>query len=453
MNSITEQQMIQKLQAQKEAKLIAEYQQMVIEGKAKDADDAEQAYFAFIPASVRNSGLTANEMLLYADITALTKQRGFCYATNKRFLKNFSGKSERTIQNWLGNLEKAGFIKRVLIYKENSKEVTARLIYLTDGVLVDNPDNDLVSDKPNANSEVKESTVNNSSQDTVQNVAQKPQDDFFMTPGEKNDTTPGEEIFTTPGEKNCADIITSLSSQLNKDIINNTSINTARGADSMEYTSRDQPIETEGNETSQGLSAEFVFDRPSSYNAADAAAFVEQSSRTFIPRSVYETLKAFGLGPAQAMIDAIYNQKKMVENFSAAALRQQDPNAKRQTIIGEQFADGLPELASKFWTHVKKRSYEQYMETGHYMSNGKILNYWRQMLTRFWQNCAVLTQLMWSPDGFAVNHYYDILGTMEEEGKTPLTKQDVYRLVFGGDLIKTGEAVRIIVKIDMDDAA
>lgn len=68
-------------------------------------------YFAVIPANVRYcSQLCANAKLLYGEITALTNQEGFCWATNSYF-SSLYGVDERTIRRWLENLRKNGFIE------------------------------------------------------------------------------------------------------------------------------------------------------------------------------------------------------------------------------------------------------------------------------------------------------------------------------------------------------
>ena len=68
------------------------------------------SYFAIIIASVRyDKTLTPNAKLLYGEITALSNAKGYCWATNSYFA-NLYGKSDRSISDWVSQLEKAGHI-------------------------------------------------------------------------------------------------------------------------------------------------------------------------------------------------------------------------------------------------------------------------------------------------------------------------------------------------------
>ena len=70
-------------------------------------------YYAVIPAPVRYSEeLSANEKLMYGEISALTNKEGYCWATNEYFAELYQV-DDRTIRRWLGNLEQAKFITRI----------------------------------------------------------------------------------------------------------------------------------------------------------------------------------------------------------------------------------------------------------------------------------------------------------------------------------------------------
>tara|TARA_Y100001963_G_scaffold24656_1_gene33293 strand:+ start:485 stop:1090 length:606 start_codon:yes stop_codon:yes gene_type:complete len=87
-------------------------------------------YYAVIPAEVRYSKkLTPNAKLLYAEITALCNMNGRCTANTNYFCKLYEV-SRISIQKWLKTLEVNGYIKRVNIYKQGSKEILTRVITL-----------------------------------------------------------------------------------------------------------------------------------------------------------------------------------------------------------------------------------------------------------------------------------------------------------------------------------
>ena len=69
------------------------------------------AYWAVIPAAVRyDPELPASAKLLYAEISSLTNETGFCYAANKYF-QELDGLSERTVQGLLRQLRDRGYIR------------------------------------------------------------------------------------------------------------------------------------------------------------------------------------------------------------------------------------------------------------------------------------------------------------------------------------------------------
>lgn len=88
-------------------------------------------YYAIIPANVRyDKNLTPNAKLLYGEITALCNEKGYCWANNSYFSELY-GVSKKTISNWISSLDERGFIKSEMIYKENSKEIRERRLYIT----------------------------------------------------------------------------------------------------------------------------------------------------------------------------------------------------------------------------------------------------------------------------------------------------------------------------------
>lgn len=68
-------------------------------------------YWAVMPAAVRyDTTLPPNAKLLYAEISSLTDQRGYCYASNSYFEQLYE-LSRRTIQNLLLALQRGGYIR------------------------------------------------------------------------------------------------------------------------------------------------------------------------------------------------------------------------------------------------------------------------------------------------------------------------------------------------------
>lgn len=68
------------------------------------------AYWAVLPAEIRyDPELPAAAKILYAEISSLTSERGYCYATNRYFMELY-GMSESTLQRHLRKLEQRGCI-------------------------------------------------------------------------------------------------------------------------------------------------------------------------------------------------------------------------------------------------------------------------------------------------------------------------------------------------------
>lgn len=89
-------------------------------------------FYAIIPATVRyDNRIPANAKLLYGEITALCNERGYCWATNAHFAELY-GVKNRSITNWLGALEDAGYIQREEIYEKGTKRVQERRIYIVE---------------------------------------------------------------------------------------------------------------------------------------------------------------------------------------------------------------------------------------------------------------------------------------------------------------------------------
>lgn len=84
----------------------------------------------WVPKKLYLSGLfSPNEKFVLIEIYSLSKNNK-CYATNKHFA-NFVGLRENTIQKMMLAFERAGYIKRIFEYKEDSKEIKDRIIVIT----------------------------------------------------------------------------------------------------------------------------------------------------------------------------------------------------------------------------------------------------------------------------------------------------------------------------------
>ena len=89
-----------------------------------------KSYYAIIPANVRyDEDLTANAKLLYGEITALCNEKGYCWASNDYFAELYKT-STRTVSRWVKQLVSKGYISSKMIYREGTKEVKERHIYL-----------------------------------------------------------------------------------------------------------------------------------------------------------------------------------------------------------------------------------------------------------------------------------------------------------------------------------
>ena len=93
-------------------------------------------YWAVLPSSVRyDDRLRPNEKIMYAEITALASKDGFCWADNKYFADLY-GMAEHSIQTFIRDLEKHGYIKVEIVQKGNQRQPERRRIWI-DGVAFD----------------------------------------------------------------------------------------------------------------------------------------------------------------------------------------------------------------------------------------------------------------------------------------------------------------------------
>lgn len=90
-------------------------------------ENPKPGYYAILTAAVRyDTNLLASEKLLFAEITALCNEKGYCYASNSYFADLYNT-TVRTVSAWVSSLGKAGHITYVIDVENGNK----RKIYLT----------------------------------------------------------------------------------------------------------------------------------------------------------------------------------------------------------------------------------------------------------------------------------------------------------------------------------
>lgn len=90
-----------------------------------------KGYYSIIPAHVRyDKDLTPNAKLLYAEITSLCNEKGYCWASNDYFSELY-GVTKTSVSRWIKSLAKKGYISTEIEYKKGTKEVLKRYITIT----------------------------------------------------------------------------------------------------------------------------------------------------------------------------------------------------------------------------------------------------------------------------------------------------------------------------------
>ena len=187
--------------------------------ETKYNEELKSSFYCIIQSDVLfDKDLSSTEKLLYAYITSLTNERGYCFAKNKHFMDKFEA-TERTIRNCLASLKERNYIFVQLILDKNTKEVLERRIYVREMIL-----NKIIKNNSHFDDFIKENEEiyvdkNDYFSETEQekNSNMGTQKDFqggvvkdfqggvvknVTTPPDKNFPTPGEKNFPTPGEKN-----------------------------------------------------------------------------------------------------------------------------------------------------------------------------------------------------------------------------------------------------------
>jgi len=101
-----------------------------------------------IPSEIWDANITAKAMVLYGHITVLSNKKKYCYASNNYF-EEVMKCSSSVIKRAIKELEDNQFIKREFVYKGDSKEIEERKIYLTTGMVKNEP-SPMVKNEPRA---------------------------------------------------------------------------------------------------------------------------------------------------------------------------------------------------------------------------------------------------------------------------------------------------------------
>lgn len=87
-------------------------------------------YYTILPADVRlDKRLLPFERILFSDILTLANKNGYCFASNAYFAKTY-GVSTVSVSTWISNLVKYGYLSRTYDYKDNTKKMERRRLYV-----------------------------------------------------------------------------------------------------------------------------------------------------------------------------------------------------------------------------------------------------------------------------------------------------------------------------------
>lgn len=96
--------------------------------------ELKKSYYAIIPAEVRyDEELPPNAKLLYGEITSLCNEKGYCWAANQYFADLYHC-SVSAVKKWISALVKKGYISLELVYKEGTRQVLQRKLYINPSV-------------------------------------------------------------------------------------------------------------------------------------------------------------------------------------------------------------------------------------------------------------------------------------------------------------------------------
>lgn len=153
----------------------------------------DAGYFAILPANIRyDKSIPANTKLLYAEITALCRAEGYCWATTKYFQELF-GVDERTIERWIKKLVEKKYIYRTVktfryddgtvkkiryigLTKKAINQADKNVTMADDKNVIDHPDNFVIDhpDKNVAYNKINNEYISNEYKDTKVSLGETP---------------------------------------------------------------------------------------------------------------------------------------------------------------------------------------------------------------------------------------------------------------------------------------
>ncbi len=123
--------------------------------------ELKKSYYAIIPAEVRyDEELPPNAKLLYGEITSLCNEKGYCWATNQYFADLYKV-SKITVSRWISTLYKKGYISVETLYKEGTKEIIGRHLYIVNTPINNNVNRYIQNDLEGINKNVNTPINNN----------------------------------------------------------------------------------------------------------------------------------------------------------------------------------------------------------------------------------------------------------------------------------------------------
>lgn len=126
-------------------------------------ENLHRGLYAVIPANVRyDTNLKDKAKLLYGEISTLSNEKGYCWASNKYFADLYNV-STTTISLLIKNLIDNKYLKSILVYKEGSKEIKNRYLVIVNEGIKENLKTPLTKfkDPPQENLKEKNTSINN----------------------------------------------------------------------------------------------------------------------------------------------------------------------------------------------------------------------------------------------------------------------------------------------------